>query len=590
MTNVLKMTMVEVIHSMRSAGLSCREIARRLGIHRGTVSRYARQGPEPISKPASAPIFPAGNQEAVAGFEAPTGSAVAGFDAPTGLLRSPQSHAIPWLAWLLEQQERGLSATRIHQDLHVEYPAAAAVSYDSVRRLLKKRGATRPVPFRRMESPPGFEAQVDFGTGAPVIGPDGRRRRTHVLRVVLSHSRRGYSEAVFTQSTDDFIRCLENAFEHFGGVPRTLVIDNLKAGVLKADWFDPELNPKLEDFCRHYGTVVLPTKPGTPRHKGKVERGVDYVQENALKGRKFTSLGGQNDHLMEWERGTADRRIHGTTKQQVLAHFNEAEWPALLPLPLARFENFHEAKRRVSRDGHVEVAKAFYSVPPEYLGREVWVRWNGRSVRVFNDRMQQIAIHAKHDHGRYSTDAIHLDPTKINGLERGIAHLLGKTRSIGVHAHDWAEAVVAARGIEGHRVVQGLLSLTKKHTCAELERACDTALANQCYRLRSLRQLIARQTDRQQPLEFLAEHPIIRPLEDYAAVVARAIHRRQSRPSMGEGFGSHDTGIHKDRRPAGVNPRGDGCLWSGYRSSGCSSAEPDSCSPDNPSVTPDSSP
>jgi transposase len=590
MTNVLKMTMVEVIHSMRSAGLSCREIARRLGIHRGTVSRYVRQGPEPISKPASAPIFPAGNQEAVAGFEAPTGSAVAGFDAPTGLLRSPQSHAIPWLAWLLEQQERGLSATRIHQDLHVEYPAAAAVSYDSVRRLLKKRGATRPVPFRRMESPPGFEAQVDFGTGAPVIGPDGRRRRTHVLRVVLSHSRRGYSEAVFTQSTDDFIRCLENAFEHFGGVPRTLVIDNLKAGVLKADWFDPELNPKLEDFCRHYGTVVLPTKPGTPRHKGKVERGVDYVQENALKGRKFTSLGGQNDHLMEWERGTADRRIHGTTKQQVLAHFNEAERPALLPLPLARFENFHEAKRRVSRDGHVEVAKAFYSVPPEYLGREVWVRWNGRSVRVFNDRMQQIAIHAKHDHGRYSTDAIHLDPTKINGLERGIAHLLGKTRSIGVHAHDWAEAVVAARGIEGHRVVQGLLSLTKKHTCAELERACDTALANQCYRLRSLRQLIARQTDRQQPLEFLAEHPIIRPLEDYAAVVARAIHRRQSRPSMGEGFGSHDTGIHKDRRPAGVNPRGDGCLWSGYRSSGCSSAEPDSCSPDNPSVTPDSSP
>ena len=593
MANVLKMTMVEAIHSLRSAGLSCREIARRLGIHRETVSRYLRLRQEPISKPASAPIFPAGTSEPVAGFEAPTGSAVAGFAAPIGLPRCQASQASPWLAWLLEQRERGLSAKRIHQDLLAEHPAAAAVSYDSVRRLLKKHGASRPVPFRRMESPPGYEAQVDFGTGAPVIGPDGKRRRTHVLRVVLSHSRRGYSEVVFTQSTDDFIQCLENAFEHFGGVPRTLVIDNLKAGVLKADWFDPELNPKCEDFCRHYGTVVLPTKPGTPRHKGKVERGIAYVQENALKGRVFASLTEQNDHLDKWEHDTAGRRIHGTTRKQVLAHFNEAEREALLPLPPTRFENFHEAKRKVSRDGHVEVAKAFYSVPPEYLGREVWVRWNGRTVRVFNHRMQQIAIHAKHDQGRYSTDATHLDATKINGLERGIAYLLGKARSIGPQSHAWAEAVVDARGIEGHRVVQGLLSLTRKHTCAQLERACETALANQCYRLRSLRQLITNQADRQQRLEFLAEHPIIRPLDDYAAVVARAIHRRQSRPSMGEGFGSHDTGIRpatKDHRPAGVNLRGDGCLWSGYRSSGCSSAEPDSCSPDTPSVAPDSSP
>jgi transposase len=593
MANVLKMTMVEAIHSMRSAGLSYREIARRLGIHRETVSRYLRQGPDPISKPASAPIFPAGNPEAVAGFGAPTGSGVAGFDSPTGPPRSPASAASPWLAWLLEQRARGLTAKRIHQDLLVEHPAAAAVSYDSVRRLLKKHGATAPVPFRRMESPPGFEAQVDFGTGAPVISPDGRRRKTHILRIVLSHSRRGYSEAVFTQSTDDFIRCLENAFEHFGGVPHTIVIDNLKAGVLKADWFDPELNPKLEDFCRHYGTVVLPTKPGTPRHKGKVERGVAYVQDNALKGRRFTSLDEQNEHLHEWERSTADRRIHGTTRQQVLAHFNVEERKALRPLPATRFENFREAKRKVSRDGHVEVAKAFYSVPPEYLGREVWVRWNGRSVRVFNDRMRQIAMHVTHDHGRYSTDPRHLDPTKINGLERGIAYLLGKARSIGPHAHAWAEAVVAARGIKGHRVVQGLLSLTRKHTCTELERACETALANRCYRLRLLRQLVARHADRQQPLEFLTEHPIIRPLEDYAAVVHRAIQRRQSRPSMGEGFGSHDTGMQTgttDRRPAGLTLRGDGCLWSGYRSSGCSSAEPDSCSPDTPSVAPDPSP
>ena len=135
-------------------------------------------------------------------------------------------------------------------------------------------------------------------TSAPgaVIGPDGKRRKTHVLRIVLSHSRRGYSEVVYRQSTDEFIHCIENAFEHFGGVPRTLVVDNLKAAVLQADWFDPEINPKFADFCRHYGTVVLPTKPRTPRHKGKTERGIAYVQDNPLKGRKFPSLAARVAH------------------------------------------------------------------------------------------------------------------------------------------------------------------------------------------------------------------------------------------------------------------------------------------------------
>ena len=124
--------------------------------------------------------------------------------------------------------------------------------------------------------------------------PDGKRRKTYVFRIVLSHSRKAYSEATFTQTTEDFFRCLENAFAQFGGVPRTLVIDNLKAAVAHPDWFDPELTPKVQSFCRHYGTVILPTKPYTPRHKGKVESGVKYVKNNALKARQFASLEEQN--------------------------------------------------------------------------------------------------------------------------------------------------------------------------------------------------------------------------------------------------------------------------------------------------------
>lgn len=311
---------------------------------------------------------------------------------------------------------------------------------------------------------PGEEAQVDFGSGIPITDAQGRRRHTHVFRIVLSHSRKGYSEAVHRQSTDDFLACIENAFVYFGGVPKALVLDNLKAAVQTPDWYDPELNPKLRSFADHYGVAILPTRPRTPRHKGKIESGVGYVKKNALKGRSFASLEEENQCLWRWEETVADRRVHGTTRQQVGKLFAEVERPALRPLPLERFPFFQEGQRSVNRDGHVEVARAYYWAPPEYLGRRVWVRWDSRTVRLFNRRLEQIAIHARLEAGRFSNDARHIASKKISSLEHGAAWMLERARtSIGVHAAGWAEAVIGARGIEGVRVAQGLLSLAKRH-------------------------------------------------------------------------------------------------------------------------------
>ncbi len=105
---------------------------------------------------------------------------------------------------------------------------------------------------------------------------------THVFRIVLSYSREAYSEVVRRQTTEEFISCIEGAFWHFRGVPKTLVIDNLKAAVTKADWFDPDLNQKIQALCGQYGTVILPTRPYTPCHRGQIEAGVKNVQSNAL--------------------------------------------------------------------------------------------------------------------------------------------------------------------------------------------------------------------------------------------------------------------------------------------------------------------
>jgi transposase len=183
----------------------------------------------------------------------------------------------PFRATILTKLDQRLSAQRIWQDLVAEHGFTG--SYDSVKRFVRKLGAATPLPFRRLECMAGAEAQVDFGTGAPVIGADGKRRKTHVFRIVLIHSRKAYSEATFTQTTDDFLGALENAFGHFGGVPQTLVIDNLKAAVAHPDHpsggarFDPVLTPKIQSFFQPYGTVILPTKPRMPRHKGRSGRG-----------------------------------------------------------------------------------------------------------------------------------------------------------------------------------------------------------------------------------------------------------------------------------------------------------------------------
>ena len=402
------------------------------------------------------------------------------------------------------------------------------MSYFSVRRFVASLKGQRPLPFRRMEQPPGHEAQVDFGTGAPVLQPDGRRRKTHVFRIVLSHSRKAYSESVYRQTTENFIRCLENAFRQFGGVPRTLVIDNLRAAVKKVDWFEPELNPRLEAFCQHYGTVILPTRPAMPRHKGKVEKGIDYVQDNALKGHRFQSLQQQNDHLLHWETTIADTRIHGTTRQQVGKVYRDVERAALQKLPLQPFPFFHEGRRNVHRDAHVEVDKSYYSVPPEYVGRQVWVRWESRLVRIFNHRWEQVAVHVKQEPGRFSTDTRHVSDRKISTVERGATWLLSKATLIGPHTEAWATQMVATRGIQALRTLQGLLALTHRHTSAEIEKACEIAHSYGAYRLANVRRLIHNNAAKQEHLELTAEHPTIRNISVYGDLVRTAIERQQT--------------------------------------------------------------
>jgi len=208
MANRVKMAVENTIIGLWRRGWSYRKIARTLEVHRETVSRYvrlAREGP----KPAKVTPGPGGeDQSKPAKVTAGDGTGtphVGG--SPTRRIFN-RSECEPFREVILSKLELGLSAQRIWQDLVADHGFTA--SYSSVKRFVRWLGKTRPLPFRRMECAPGEEAQVDFGRGGPVQADKGRRRIPHVFRVVLSHSRKGYSEVVWRQTT-----------ESFGGVWRT---------------------------------------------------------------------------------------------------------------------------------------------------------------------------------------------------------------------------------------------------------------------------------------------------------------------------------------------------------------------------------
>jgi hypothetical protein len=521
MAKRLSMAEIDTILTLHQAGHSNREIATLLGMNRETIGKHLAR-----AKAQNQPNAPTGNALGDPGADP---LQCAGGDNSADTMAEPPSVSIVSKArstsgtasaceafheQILAKIEQGLEGVRIQQDLAAEH-GDAAPSYYSVRRYVAKLRRSAALPFRRMETQPAEEAQVDFGVGAAVTC-DGKLRRPWIFRIVLSYSRKGYSEAVWRQTSEAFMACLENAFRHFGGVPRRLVIDNLKAAVARGDWYDPEIHPKLQSFARHYGTVFLPTKPYTPRHKGKIENGVKYVKRNALKARRFASLNEENEFLLRWETQVADQRIHGTTKQQVEKLFEQMERKELLPLPPERFPFFHEARRVVHRDGHLEVDKAYYSAPPEYVGHRLWARWDSRLVRIFNDRWEQVAAHAKAEPGRFRTATEHIPQQKVSSVERGTDALLRQVAAVGSHTRQWAEAMTQVRGVEAVRVLVGLKHLAGKHSSEALEEACRVALTHGAYRLRTIRTLLDRKGREQQQFDFLAEHPIIRPLSDYS--------------------------------------------------------------------------
>ena len=521
MSNILEVPQQLAIQSLIAKGWSVRRIARTLGLNRRTVQRYADAAASKCTTEVIAGAVPPGESkcttQVIAGPVPPDPPKCT---TPTKVIAGSRSSCEGLRDVIAPMLELGLSAQRIYQDLVAGHGFGG--SYPSVSRYVARLKASEPERVWRIECGPGEELQVDFGVGAPLAGLDGKTRRTWLFRAVLSHSRKGYSEVVLRQDTDTFLRVIENAVRSFGGVPRLLNFDNLKAAVLKADWYDPAMNPKLADFCRHYGMTPMPCRAYTPQHKGKVERGVGYAKNNALKGRQFASLGEQNAHLQHWEEQVADQRVHGTTRRQVAAVFEE-ERKSLGPLPASLYESYQEGRRRVHRDSFVEVAKAWYEAPPEFIGRQVWVRWDGRMVRLLNEQMEQIACHVQLEAGKFSRC---LGVRGLHGtIKESADYWRSRAAALGEAAGRWAQRALDARGAEALRSIMGLCSWAAKHSATDINAACAKAM-DATARLPAFREIkhlldAGSQAPEQIQMELREADPIIRPLSAYTDFIRR---------------------------------------------------------------------
>jgi transposase len=419
----------------------------------------------------------------------------------------------PYRKFIQESLGRGRNATAIWQDLVTEY--SFPHSYQSVKRFVNKLHPPELKPARAVIiTEPGEEAQVDYGTGPWVRDPhSGKYRRTRLFVMTLGYSRKCVRLLTFRSSSRIWAELHEKAFRRLGGSVRVVVLDNLREGVLKADIHDPTLNPLYRDVLAHYGAVALPCRVKDPDRKGKVEAGVGHAQKTPLKGQRFESLEAAQAYLDRWETNWADTRIHGTTKRQVGAMFAE-ERPHLLPLPLEPFRFYEYGQRVVNLDGCVEVAAAYYSAPPGWIGRRVPVQWDGLNVRLLHPQTGQLLReHLRQKRGWHRIQ----DEDRSPRTPTSTRQLLERATRAGANIGKLCQSIYERQGQMGVRRMLGVLSLAKRFGPVRVEEACTEALALGVHEYHFVKRYLERQPAL--PLTLHQVDPLIRELQQYRDVI-----------------------------------------------------------------------
>ena len=244
-----------------------------------------------------------------------------------------------------------------------------------------------------LEKKAGEEAQVDFGYAGMLFDPEKERmRKVWAFVMTLSYSRYPFVRFVHRMNIDTWIDCHIRAFEFFSAVPKKIVLDNLKAGVIKPDIYDPTLNPTYAELERYYGFIADPARAGCPKDKPRVERMIRTVKGQILSGRSFRDIEEANSYALSWSRYQYGLEPHGTTKRPPYEVFEKEEKPLLRPLPLEPFEIPIWRQCTVHPDCHIVFNGSYYSVPYRFTSKRVWIRAGRRLLRVYFEN-ELIKVH-----------------------------------------------------------------------------------------------------------------------------------------------------------------------------------------------------
>jgi transposase len=376
------------------------------------------------------------------------------------------------------------------------------VPYRTLHRFCVERcgfGRAAATTVRVADGEPGAECQLDFGYLGLLFDPvSGRQRKVHALIFTACYSRHMFVWLSFTQILAAFIAGCEAAWVFFGGVFKVLIPDNASAVVADADAVNPRFTAGWLDYAQHCGFVTDAARVRSPKDKPKVERAVQYVRGNFFAGEHFTGLADAQARAQVWCQDVAGMRIHGTIAARPAEVFAEHEAGALLPLSLP-YDVPVFTKVKVHRDFHVEVGRALYSAPKEYLGCYLDARADSVLVKLFHHG-QLVKTHPRQQPGRRVTDPADLPAEKTTYAMRDVAALAKAARrhgdSVGVYAERLLDTGLPWTKM---RQVYRLLGLVRRYGPGPVDQACARALEVDVVNVTKIASMLEKATENTPP-------------------------------------------------------------------------------------------